>query len=376
MKEKFEDRRLTGVITLNLEGRGKWSADKANLCGAVVRVVEKYQEQGYRLTLRQLYYQLVSGDIIPNHDTVYKKMSGILDDLRYSGVIDWSAIEDRGRIPHLPYFANDIADAMEDIINAFRLDRQMGQDTVIEVFTEKDAISGILKRITDYFHIRLVVNKGYSSSSALHEAYKRFAGYIKSGKKVRILYFGDHDPSGLDMIRDIRERMLLFLARGRQLGWRFFDSEKFNKWMEFGRPHSKMLSDFIPAFSALESLIPDGEKYAELFKQACRAYYLHEREFFKITPIGLTMDQIREYNPPPNPAKITDPRAKWYISQFGQVSWEVDALEPAVMEGVVRGAIMEIIDFDKFKAVCEKEDQMTKEMKAFAKSRKINEEEE
>ena len=253
-------------------------------------IIEEYAEDGYTLTLRQLYYQLVSRDIIPNQQKEYAKLSTLLVKGRMAGVVDWDAIEDRIRVPYMEYWVSGIEGAIRDTINQYKLDRQEGQDVYIELWVEKDALSGVLKRITEEFHIRLMVNRGYSSCTAIHDAFERLKRYEDEGKKTYILYLGDHDPSGLDMIRDIQERL-----------------------QEFG-------------------------------------------VFPEVRHIGLTMEQINEFNPPENPAKITDPRAKWYISQHGNKSWEVDALNPKTLHKLVRENVEELIDMDLFNEQIEKED--------------------
>lgn len=196
-------------------------------------IIEEYAAQGYKLTLRQLYYQLVSKDIIPNKKTEYAKLSHLLKNGRMAGVVDFEAIEDRIRVPKRPYWVTGIPDALNDTIKQYRLNRQEGQDVYIECFSEKDAISNILYRITKYYHIYLVINRGYSSCTAMHDAHKRFE---KHDNNV-ILYLGDHDPSGLDMIRDIKDRL-----------------EEFGSTPE-------------------------------------------------VVPVALTTSQVRQYDPPPNPAK-------------------------------------------------------------------------
>ncbi len=246
-------------------------------------IIEEYAADGYTLTLRQLYYQLVSRDIVPNKIQEYAKLSTLLVKGRMAGVVDWDAIEDRIRVPYLPYWVEDVEDAIKDTLEHYRLDRQKGQGVYIELWVEKDALSGVLKRITNYYHINLMVNRGYSSCTAIHDAYLRFRRAEGYGKQVFVLYLGDHDPSGLDMIRDIKERI-----------------------EEFGaRPIVK--------------------------------------------PIGITMKQIEKYNPPTNPAKITDPRAKWYIKEYGDKSWEVDALNPKILNALVKNNVEKLIDMDRFK---------------------------
>ena len=82
---------------------------------------------------------------------------------------------------------------------------------------------------------------------------------------------------------------------------------------------------------------------------------MQENDLFEIVPVGLTMEQIKQYNPPHNPAKITDPRAKGYIKKYGAISWEVDALRPEVMIEIVKGAIEDNIDMEEYRSMLNKE---------------------
>jgi len=263
-------------------------------------IIERYAAEGYRLTLRQLYYQPVSHDIIPNNPKEYAKLGNILVKGRMAGIVDWDAIEDRIRVPHLPYYVEDIPDAINDTIRAYRLDRQKGQPNYIEVWCEKDALSNVLKRVTNKYHVRLMVNRGYSSCTAMHDAYQRYANASKyNDQELKLIYLGDHDPSGLDMIRDITER---------------------------------------------------------------------EEEFgisIDVIHIALTRQQITRYNPPPNPAKITDPRAGWYISKHGGTSWEVDALEPKVLNKLLTKAIEDLMDMDLYQEQLDQEEVDKEKMQDF-----------
>lgn len=365
MKERFKGINLNGSIRIKLsDTKGYWEADKRGIMLSIVDVCEEYLENGYTLTLRQLYYQLVSKDLIPNHDKVYKKLSSLKDELVYAGIVDWSVFEDRGRVASTPYHENSVSDALEYTAKTYRIDRQKNQGVKVEVWTEKDAISGILKRVTNPFGVTMSVNKGYTSSTAIYSAYRRFKEEIGEGRKVVILYFGDHDPSGLDMVRDIRERLMFMFVNGElgedgdafKVDWNddpvYFDEiitqwsgdmtdENEDEWEGYSDECSKYTrdEDCHTAYSD-----DPNESYFDVRK----AFFKHH---FQIQQIGLTMEQIREFNPPPNPAKITDPRAKEYVSKFGQVSWEVDALRPKVMEQIVKDAIEREIDMDIYNAV-------------------------
>ena len=72
--------------------------------------------------------------------------------------------------------------------------------------------------------------------------------------------------------------------------------------------------------------------------------------------LALNMDQVEEYDPPPNPAKITDSRAEGYIAEFGESSWELDALEPTVLARLIRDAITEIRDEGEWRKSVAEED--------------------
>lgn len=280
MKQQFDDKlRLSKANKIMLE--------------TINDILEEYKNDGYVLTLRQLYYQLVSKDIIPNNDKEYAKLSNILKKGRMAGIVDWSAIEDRVRIPKLPYWVNGVDEAIKDTIEQYRINRMKGQIKNVEIWVEKDALSNVLYRVSSKYHIRLMVNRGYSSVSAMYDAYKR----LTSGDVI--LYFGDHDPSGMDMIRDVKERLA-----------------------EFGID-------------------------------------------VNVRPIALTMEQIKKFNPPPNPAKISDPRAKWYIEKYGEVSWELDALPPRELIRLAENAVEDVIDLDIYKEVLEEEKRGINELKKF-----------
>jgi len=270
---------------------------KLNLINSII---EEYTEDNLTLTLRQLFYQLVTREIIPNTGKEYKKLSPLLTKGRMAGIVDWEAIEDRLRVPYLPYWVHDMADALKDTARQHRLDRQKGQKNYLELWIEKDALSGFLKPITSHYHIQLMVNRGFSSTTAMHDAYERISEQESLGQEAIILYLGDHDPSGLYMIQDIKNRL-----------------------NEFG---------------------VDPE----------------------IKAIGLTMEQVKKYNPPPNTAKEKDPRAKKYIHEFGHVSWEVDALNPKILNALVKKNIESRIDMELFEKQLAQEEQDKERLRKIA----------
>jgi hypothetical protein len=214
MKESFREKKFTGDIriryTTELENgmriKKTWLADQKELIGQILRIVDKYLEKDIKLTLRQLYYQLVSAELIPNALEVYKRIGILVSDMRYVGYLDWDAMEDRARTQEKHAEWRNLQGLIETAKNEYRLRRWDDQKYYVELLTEKEALYSVLEPITDKYHIRLCVNKGYTSSSVIYELYKRIEK-VMFDKKVIILYVGDHDPSGLDMVRDIRDRL-------------------------------------------------------------------------------------------------------------------------------------------------------------------------
>ncbi len=264
-------------------------------------IIQEYAKMGIRITLRQLYYQLVSRDLLANHVKEYHRLSALTTNARYTGLIDWHAIEDRIRVPRMASEWDNVQDLIESARASYRLPRWEGQDYYVELFTEKDALSSVLAPIAHEHHIHFCVNRGYTSATAIYDLSKRILGQVQEGKEVKILYLGDYDPSGLDMVRDITDR--------------------------------------------LKELCEEGDRTIDFDASV------------EVRPIALTKEQIKQYNPPPNPAKKTDPRSKWFMRVHGATSWEVDALPPDVMMRTVRREIQKYLDMDLYNAIIEKEKQ-------------------
>jgi hypothetical protein len=265
---------------------GSKSLTRINYCN---EVIESYLAQGLRLTLRQLYYQLVSRNIIPNTERDYKNLGSLVSKARLAGLMDWDAIEDRVRQPKYAADFEDLHELAEAAVSSYRLPRWRSQDYYVELWVEKDALAGVLWPLAQEFHVVLMVNRGYTSQSAMYESANRFREH-QDDRLCRIFYLGDLDPSGEDMVRDIRDRMEMF---GVDL---------------------------------------------------------------TVHKVALTMNQVETYNPPPNPAKVTDPRAQAYIDRYGDSSWEVDALPPEVLAEIIRDEIGAVVDRDMMDAVIEQED--------------------
>jgi hypothetical protein len=213
------------------------------------RIITEYQRQGFDLTLRQLYYQFVSRGVIPNTQRSYKNLGSIVNDARLAGLIDWDSIVDRTRelrtVPHW----NDPSDIVDACAKQFNVDRWAQQKYRPEVWIEKDALVGVFERFCQELDVPLFSCRGYTSQSEMWGAAQRMVGHRRQKQIPVVFHFGDHDPSGRDMSRDIVDRIELFTGK----------SLKFER-------------------------------------------------------LALNMDQVKQYGPPPNPAKITDSRASCLYS--------------------------------------------------------------
>jgi hypothetical protein len=188
----------------------KFGIETENLIVTLNEILDEYAADDYDLSLRQLYYQLVARDIVPNTEQSYKRIGGIVSDARLAGLIDWDIIKDRGRESTSNAHWDSPADIIASSASQFRYDLWADQPVHVEVMVEKQALEGVLEPVCRRLDVTFSANKGYSSSSALYESGKRLAAFYDDGKDCVVLYLGDHDPSGIDMTRDVRDRLSLF----------------------------------------------------------------------------------------------------------------------------------------------------------------------
>jgi hypothetical protein len=276
-------------------------------------LIEEMMADGYKLTLRQLYYLLVARDLFgedrkyvrlengkwrkdPINGTInaepnYDWLGNTISDARLAGMIDWDAIEDRTRALKSVSHWDDPTDIIASVAHSYRIDKWKDQPFRVEVWIEKDALGGVFERICRSLDVPWLSCRGYTSQSEMWGAAMRFVQHIKQNKHVIVLHFGDHDPSGIDMTRDIEDRLRMFVA---------------------GHVSS------------------------------------YKVERLTVKRIALNMDQVRKYDPPENPAKTSDTRFQKYQDEFGDSSWELDALKPQVLAALVRAEVEAIRDDKKW----------------------------
>ncbi len=258
---------------------------------AVNNVISQYS---IPLTLRQIYYRLVAKGLIPNRRSAYNGLSAQLVKAREAGEVDENRINDRTRSIEDRAF-----DSPEDFLNAAiwttknRFFRRFWktQETYCEAWVEKDALSQVIAGAVKDLNTIVAPSRGYSSYTYVKDAVYRFQKNRGHAERVVILHLTDHDPSGLDMTRDLQDRFNAY-SRG----------------------------------------------------------FLFSVELKRV---ALTIDQVRQYDLIPNPTKITDSRAGVYMAQYGDECWELDAIEPdelvRLVHEAVEGQVTDWDDWDKLK---------------------------
>lgn len=186
-----------------------FSDERRAMVDRVNGILTHYWQEDIRVTLRQLFYRLVGANVIPNTERSYKNLGTLVSQGRLAGLIDWQAIEDRVRKAERHAEFESLADLARAALYSWRLPRWNTQPKYVELWCEKDALSSVLAPITANYHVTLMVNRGYSSSSAMYESACRL-NERGDGKDKVVLYLGDHDPSGEDMVRDVRDRLTVF----------------------------------------------------------------------------------------------------------------------------------------------------------------------
>ncbi len=292
--------------------RRKWTRTPLQVRrhNAVVDVIEDLRDF-WPLTVRQIHYQLVERQPIwyksslknpePYRNTVknYQDLSTVLKWARIDEKVPWDVLTDRTRRVSDKRGYTDLSEFISEQIGWFLTaeiyDRCLvqSQDIYLEIWIEKDALSTVIEEVADPFCLRVVTRRGYNSITAEADYFQRATKAIEQEQKPVVLYFGDFDPSGRDMLgaslRTLKDEMGL---------------------------------------SQLETVT-----------------------------VALTREQINQYGLPEKPeaAKKSDPRYKRYVKKHGTSAWELDALHPRELQKIAESAIRQVLDMENFEI--EKENQ-------------------
>lgn len=268
----------------------EYQLDKLNKVKDILEELKDYKP----LTLRQIYYQMVSKEFIENKVSEYTMLSNLLKWGRIEGQIPWEDIEDRGRVYHnLTGWSNSesfIQASLKHFLSDYQRDLMQTQDQCFEIWIEKDALSSIFVKIAGPYTVPVVVCRGFSSVSFLNDFRERL-NYQKN-KKAVMLYFGDFDPSGMEMLTSMETTL---------------KEEMGINNIEFKR-------------------------------------------------IALLKEDISKYKLPhnPNALKRTDTRAKKHLESYGEIAVELDALRPDILEQKIETAIKNELNAKAFNSELKK----------------------
>jgi Histidine kinase-, DNA gyrase B-, and HSP90-like ATPase len=259
----------------------------------IVSAVKEYMDQHLEMsfTIRQLFYQMVARKGYPNSRSSYGHFSKALVEGRLEGEIDYERIIDMSR----PEYFNDPEEEdplkelnrrVEDLITSLNVNVWNEQPIYPEVWIEKEALSRVISPVCQKYNVNLIVGRGYSSYTQVAKAIDRFP----EGKKVRVLYLGDHDPSGIHIQEKLASRLDEYAgSKGRNLE-------------------------------------------------------------IEVRRLALTFEQAKSLKLPPSKMKKIGQGSTAYRSMYGSEVWELDALEPSYLLKLVEDAILESMDKEKWEA--------------------------
>ena len=285
-------------------------------------IIEEYVDKGYDLTIRQLYYQFISRDVFPedwfdsqvgsfNSQRNYKRLVDVIGEGRLCGLVDWTYLVDRTRNLQTLDHWDGPEDILHDAARWFNQDLWDEQQVRVEVWIEKDALLGLIQNVCSSNDVPYFSCRGYTSLSEMWTSGQRIVQRLKNKDQgTTILHLGDHDPSGVDMSRDIEDRLLTFL--------------------------SKHVTE-------------------------------QQAESFEVKRIALTYEQVQTYNPPPNPVKQSDTRWQAYVDKLGlEECWELDALGPDQLTTLIQDNISSLRDADLWNKGLERENRVREQIETVA----------
>jgi hypothetical protein len=239
------------------------------------------------VTLRGVYYRVVSAGAVEKTEAAYDKVGRRLLALRRSGRVPYDWITDGTRWVIRPKTYSDLDQMLDDAQASYRRGLWHDQNIAVHIFTEKDAISGVVSQVTEEWDVPLGVLRGYASESFAWSMAQSITASLCRGKVVHVYQLGDHDPSGVDAWRDFQKKVMAFV-----------------------------IDEFAPDVHDAVTEITTFERIA-------------------VTPM-----QIALYDLPTRPTKTSDSRS----AKFAGESVEVDAIRPTILRQIVRDAITQHID--------------------------------
>jgi hypothetical protein len=263
--------------------KGEWKST-TRLIDAAIDIVQ----QEYPMTIRQLFYRLVSIAVIENCPAHYQRVSKVMTKAREDGRVPYEWIVDRSRATYES--ANwknldELNESLESICTEYRRDYWQDQPCHIEIWCEKDAVTGSIEEVREEFGLIVEAQRGFTSTTNVGIVTERLLRHYKAGKQIIVLYLGDWDPSGAEIEADVRRRVKLAAERMDGFGFEF-----------------------------------------------------------KLQRVAIFKEDIADFNLPPLKVKPADSRAPRFVLAHGDQAVELDALPPTELRARLRKAIDSVID--------------------------------
>jgi len=279
----------------------QFHAQSLEILAGANTVLALNNEQGFKITIRQLYYQLVANGTVENTLRSYENFVALMTKGRMAGKVDWDALADGTReVIARPHWGSGEA-ALQHAADRYMEDLWDEQPNRVIVIAEKEALISTLQGVCQEWLCPLQLARGYSSATSLRELVKQ--RILCASQRIVVLHLGDHDASGIDMSRDLEERLQLFAGSGVHIDFR---------------------------------------------------------------RIALSMEQVEAQAVPPNPVKVTENRYNAYRKRFGDESWELEALRPQYLRTLVEQELEQLIDFGTWNHKCKQVEKVRGRLQALA----------
>ena len=283
----------------------KWTWSNRNLARADdIRSAMDELRRWWPMTARQIYYRLISSDAVKQDHwhwkgkqvDIYKAVGRTLKWMRIDEKLPWSAITDEHRVTTPKIGFTDIREfldyEMDNFLEGYARCMAQKQENYIEVWIEKATLLHILKPVVDKFCRRVVVCRGFNSITFQTMFYNRALEAIGMGQQPIVLYFGDWDPSGVNMIH-----------------------------------------------AAMQTLTDELELYMVKYYRA-----------------GINPEHFERIPADPVPLKYSDSRSRRFIEQYGPRAYELDAFHPEQLQQLMYDSIVEFTDMSEYDSNEKKEE--------------------
>jgi hypothetical protein len=208
MRDELSPARLRAEIKYtgreHFYGSSRSKSEMEAICAALYTALK----EDAPMTVRQVFYRLVSSGVIDKTEGEYKStVCRLLAKMRREGEVPFSWVADNTRWMRKPRTYSSLESMLRTTAEAYRRAVWDNQDAYVEIWLEKDALAGVLMEETSAWDVPLMVVRGFSSLSFLYSAAETIA---EAGKPTYLYYFGDYDPSGLVIPRKIEEDLRTF----------------------------------------------------------------------------------------------------------------------------------------------------------------------